>query len=150
MKRYLRVCSSLALIDVCTSTVYLKLRKDRELPSTEFEKDRAPRRAAVPDARINFQSQHGGGGGSSRDISITLGSDDPKKLEDVGNRLLAEMAKVTEIRSPRVEGHLQRPEIVLPPRFALPAPLGGPPQDLRQPSPPATLGHHAPNNPKYP
>src|SRR3546814_5331290 len=91
MKRDSLVESALSRIDVGTATVYLKLRKDSELTSTEFEKDRAPRLAAVPDARINFQSQHGGGGGSSRDISITLGSADPKKLEDVGNRLLAEM-----------------------------------------------------------
>src|SRR3546814_10795949 len=61
MKRDSLVESALSRIDVGTATVYLKLRKDRELTSTEFEKDRAPRLAAVPDARINFQSQHGGG-----------------------------------------------------------------------------------------
>src|SRR3546814_18056815 len=108
-------------------------RTDTLFPyTTLFRSDRAPRLAAVPDARINFQSQHGGGGGSSRDISITLGSDDPKKLEDVGNRLLAEMAKVKEIRSPRVEGNLQRPEIVIRPRFALAAQLGVTTQAPRQ------------------
>src|SRR3546814_13292148 len=70
MKRDSLVESALSRIDVGTATVYLTLRKDRELTSTEFEKDRAPRLDAVPDARIHFQSQHGGGGGSSRAIPI--------------------------------------------------------------------------------
>ena len=149
MKRDPLVESALSRIDVGTATVYLKLRKDRELTSTEFEKDRAPRLAQVPDARINFQSQHGGGGGSSRDISITLGSDDPKKLEDVGNRLLAEMARVKEIRSPRVEGNLQRPEIVIRPRFALAAQLGVTTQALSQSIRVATLGEIDQNSAKF-
>jgi len=149
MKRDPLVESALSRIDVGTATVYLKLRKDRELTSTEFEKDRAPRLAEVPDARINFQSQHGGGGGSSRDISITLGSDDPKKLEDVGNRLLAEMARVKEIRSPRVEGNLQRPEIVIRPRFALAAQLGVTTQALSQSIRVATLGEIDQNSAKF-
>src|SRR3546814_18647568 len=113
MKRDSLVESALSRIDVGTATVYLKLRKDRELTSTEFEKDRAPRLAAVPDARINFQSQHGGGGGSSRDISITHGRGAPKKLEDVGHRLLAALAKVKETRTPPIQGNLHRPERVI-------------------------------------
>ncbi len=141
--------TTLSRIEVGSATVFLRLKKDRALSSTEFERDRAQKLMQIPDARINFQSQFGGGGGSSRDISITLGSDDPMKLEETGARLLREMAKVPEIRAPRVEGNLQRPEIVIRPRFALAAQLGVTTQALSQTIRVATLGEIDQNSPKF-
>jgi len=141
--------TTLSRIEVGSATVFLRLKKDRPLTSTEFERDRAQKLLQIPDARINFQSQFGGGGGSSRDISITLGSDDPVKLEETGARLLREMAKVSEIRAPRVEGNLQRPEIVIRPRFALAAQLGVTTQALSQTIRVATLGEIDQNSPKF-
>ena len=141
--------TTLSRIEVGSATVFLRLKKDRTLTSTEFERDRAPKLMQIPDARINFQSQFGGGGGSNRDISITLGSDDPAKLEVAGAQLLREMAKVSEIRAPRVEGNLQRPEIVIRPRFALAAQLGVTTQALSQTIRIATLGDIDQNSPKF-
>jgi multidrug efflux pump subunit AcrB len=141
--------TTLSRIEVGSATIFLRLKKDRVLTSTEFERDRAQKLMQIPDARINFQSQFGGGGGSSRDISITLGSDDPVKLEETGARLLREMAKVPEIRAPRVEGNLQRPEIVIRPRFALAAQLGVTTQALSQTIRVATLGEIDQNSPKF-
>ena len=141
--------TTLSRIDVGNATVYARLRKDRELTSTEFERDRAPKLLQIPDARINFASQFGPGGGSSRDISITLGGDDPVELERVGNALLAQMAKLPEIRAPRVEGNLQRPEIVVRPRFALAAQLGVTTQALSQAVRIATLGEIDQNSAKF-
>src|SRR3546814_1988925 len=92
MKRDSLVESALSRIDVGTATVYLKLRKDRELTYTEFEKDRAPRLAAVPDARNNLQSQHPAAGGSSRHISNTLRTDGRNKLHHDDHPLLAPSA----------------------------------------------------------
>src|SRR3546814_17686928 len=63
MKRDSLVESALSRIDVGTATVYLKLRKARELTSTAFETERAPTLAAVPAPRITFHSPHGRGGG---------------------------------------------------------------------------------------
>ena len=141
--------TTLSRIEVGSATVFLRLKKDRATSSTEFERDRAPKLMSVPDARINFQSQFGGGGGSNRDISITLGSDDPVELEKAGAQLLREMAKVPEIRAPRVEGNLQRPEIVIRPRFALAAQLGVTTQALSQTIRIATLGEIDQNSPKF-
>src|SRR3546814_5551498 len=73
-------------------------------------------------ARVNCQSQSGGGFG--RDIIIMFGSDDPAKLEQTANKLVAEMAGIHEIRAPRVAGDMNRPEIVIKPRFDLAASLG--------------------------
>src|SRR3546814_6285129 len=59
------------------------------------------------------------------------------------------MAKVKESRSPRVEGNLQRPEIVIRPRFALAAQLGVTTQALSQSIRVATLGEIDQNSAKF-
>src|SRR3546814_18126286 len=81
-------------------------------------------RSQVPDARVNFMSQNGGGGGSNRDVSITLGGDDPEQLMQVATQLVGEMGGVSDIVAPRIEGNLQRPEIVIRPRLDLDAAIG--------------------------
>ena len=44
-----------------------------------------PQLAAIPDARVNFQNQNGWGG-SSRDLSIVFGGDDPALLQRPATR----------------------------------------------------------------
>ena len=132
MERDPLVEGTLSRIEVGSATVFLRLRKDRAITSTEFERDRAPKLMQIPDARLNFQSQFAGSGGGSRDISITIGSDDPEMLEATGAQLLREMATVSEIRAVRIEGNLQRPEIIVKPRFDLAAQLGVTTQALSQ------------------
>ena len=138
----------LSRIEVASATVYLRLKNDRALSSTEFERDRASELMQIPDARIYFQSQSGGGG-SSRDISITLGGDDPTKLEKTGAQLLREMAGVSEIRAPRVEGNLQRPEIIITPRFDVAAQIGVTTRSLSQTIRVATAGEIDQNSAKF-
>src|SRR3546814_5301416 len=70
----------------------------------------APKLQDIADARVNFQSQSGGGFG--RDITIMLGSDDPELLETTAHQLVQEMEGIKEIRAPRLNGDLQRPEIL--------------------------------------
>ena len=95
----------------------------RTVKSTEFERGLAPQLAAIPDARVSFRSQFGWGG-SSRDLSITLGGDDPAKLNETANKLVKEMEKLPMIVAPRVSGDLKRPEIIIRPRSDLAASLG--------------------------
>jgi len=95
----------------------------RTVKSTEFERGLAPQLAAIPDARVSFRSQFGWGG-SSRDLSITLGGDDPVKLNETANKLVKEMEKLPMIVAPRVSGDLKRPEIIIRPRSDLAASLG--------------------------
>ncbi|MGJ3648546.1 efflux RND transporter permease subunit [Sphingomonas sp. GlSt437] len=110
-------------INVGSANVFLTLRKDRKRTSTEFERAYAPELNKIPDARIFFQSQ-GGGGVSGRDITITLGGSDPVLLTQTANQLVDEMSHVAEIRAPRVVGDLQRPEITIKPRLDLAASMG--------------------------
>ncbi len=105
------------LVDDAT---YDAMRKSK---STEFERGLAPQLAAIPDARVTFRSQFGWGG-SSRDLSITLGGDDPVKLNETANQLVKEMEKLPMVVAPRVSGDLKRPEIIIRPRSDLAASLG--------------------------
>ena len=95
----------------------------REKTSTEFERQLAPELAKIPDARVNFQSQFGWGD-NNRDVSVTLGSDDPVLLRETADKIVREMAKIPGFLAPRIAGDLNRPEIVIKPRLDLAADLG--------------------------
>ncbi|QMW23299.1 efflux RND transporter permease subunit [Sandaracinobacteroides saxicola] len=113
---------SFAEINIGNSNIYLTLRKDRPMSSVEFERSMAPKLAAIPDARVNFQSQTGGGIG--RDMTVMLAGNDPVQLEAVASKIVDEMRGLKELRQPRIEGDVRRPEITIKPRFDLAAELG--------------------------
>jgi multidrug efflux pump subunit AcrB len=97
--------------------------KDRSINVTEWQQQLAPVLKEFPDARINFQSQNGGGP-SGRDINIQLVSDDPVLLEKTVLQIETELKGLKEVSDPRVSGDLQRPEIIIKPRFDVAADLG--------------------------
>ncbi|MBB4152727.1 multidrug efflux pump subunit AcrB [Sphingomonas jinjuensis] len=104
-------------------SVTAQLRDDRTVKSTEFERKLAPQLAAIPDARVGFRSQFGWGS-SGRDMTVTLGGDDPALLDRTAQKIVAEMAALPTLVAPRVQGNLNRPEIVIRPRLDLAANLG--------------------------
>ncbi len=126
-------------INVGSASVFITLKRDRERTSVEFERAYAPQLSQIADARVYFQSQ-GGGGGSGRDITITLGGSDPAMLNKVANELVDQMEALPELRAPRVNGDLQRPEITIRPRMDLAANLGVTTAALSQSIRIATLG----------
>jgi len=134
-------------IQTTGADIYLTLRKDRPISSVEWERKIAPKFQQVADARVNFQSQSGGGFG--RDIIIMFGSDDPVKLEQTANKLVSEMVGIHEIRAPRVAGDMNRPEIVIKPRFDLAASLGVTTAALSQTIRVATIGDIDQNSAKF-
>ena len=133
---------------VNTGRVTATLKDKRTLTSTEFERSMAPQLAAIPDARVAFRSQFSFGG-SSRDLNVTLGGDDPVLLQNTANRIVAEMAKLPTVTAPRVSGNLQRPEIVIKPRFDLAANLGVTTQALSTAIRIATLGDIDQNSARF-
>jgi len=140
-------------INVGSATLNLMLDKDRERTSVEIERSLAPKLAAIADARVNFQSQSGGGpeggSGGGRDITLHLGSDDPVKLIATANKIAAEMESLPELRAPRVSGDLVRPEIIIRPRQDLAADLGVTTTALGQTIRLATLGDIDQNSAKF-
>ena len=103
--------------------VRVMLAENRTMTSNEFERMMTPQLVAIPDARANFQNQNGWGG-ASRDIGITFGGDDPATLTRQSDLIVEQMGALRSVRAPRVEGGLQRPEIIVRPRMDLAADLG--------------------------
>jgi multidrug efflux pump subunit AcrB len=137
-------------VNVGTGRVSIVLKKDREVTSTEFQRNLSPTLATVPDARVSFQSQQGGGpDADSRDIMLYLGGEDPAELTTVANELAKEMATVPGLVAPRVGSNLARPEITIKPRFDLAADLGVTTAALSQTIRIATLGDIEQNSAKF-
>jgi multidrug efflux pump subunit AcrB len=135
--------------EVRRATMYVELvdRSDREATTKEFERRMAPQLAAVPDARINFQSF--GGGGQGRDIVIMLAADDPVALEDTARKVEREMQGLRILRDARIDGDLQRPEILIKPKFDMAAQMGVSTASLSQTIRIATLGDIEQNMAKF-
>jgi multidrug efflux pump subunit AcrB len=137
-------------VNVASGRVSIVLKKDREVTSTEFERAMSPTLAAIPDARVSFQSQGGGGpDADSRDIMLYLGGDDPEQLKAVANKIAKEMEGIPDLRAPRVGSQLAQPEITIKPRFDLAADLGVTTTALSQTIRIATLGDIEQNSAKF-
>jgi multidrug efflux pump subunit AcrB len=137
-------------INVGEGHVNIVLKKDRKVKSTEFERNLSPTLAAIPDARVSFQSQQGGGpDADSRDIMLYLGGEDPAQLKDVANKIAKEMATIPGLVAPRVGSNLAQPEITIKPHFDLAADLGVTTAALSQTIRIATLGEIEQNSAKF-
>ena len=137
-------------VNVGEGHVNIVLKKHRELNSTEFERKLSPTMAAIPDARVSFQSQNGGGpDGDSRDIMLFLGGEDPAQLTAVANNIAKEMATIPGLVAPRVGSNLAQPEITITPHFDLAADLGVTTAALSQTIRIATLGDIEQNSAKF-
>ncbi|MFL6746017.1 MAG: efflux RND transporter permease subunit [Sphingomicrobium sp.] len=137
-------------VNVGTGRVNIVLKKNRQLTSTEFERQLSPTLSAFPDARVSFMSQNGGGpDADQRDIMLYLGGDDPVQLTAVANRIAKEMETVPGLRAPRVGSQLAQPEITIKPRFDLAADLGVTTAALSQTIRIATLGDIEQNSAKF-
>ena len=134
-------------IQTTSANIYLTLKKTRPMSSIEWERRTAPKFQEIADARINFQSQAGGGFG--RDITVMFGSEDAERLQQTANQLVREMTEVREIRAPRVQGDLSRPEIIIKPRLDLAASMGVTTAALSQAIRVATIGEIDQNTAKF-
>lgn len=122
-----------------SSSIFVKLKEDRQRTSVEFERELAPELAKFPDARVRFQSQSGGFG-SGRDMTVMLAGSDPVLLDQTAARLVEEMRGLKSLVAPRISADLNRPEIIITPRDKIAAELGITTVALSQTIRIATLG----------
>jgi len=130
------------------ANIFITLKKDRERSSIDYERDITPRLAQIADARVSFLSQSGGGG-TGRDISVMLSGSDPVLLNDTASKLVDEMSRLKEIRAPRVNADLRRPELLIKPQLDLAAQLGVTTTALSQTIRIATMGDIDQNSAKF-
>ena len=142
------VLHAVEYIEVGSAEIVMNLRDERKRSSTEFERAMQPIMSRIPDARINFESQNGGGS-SSRDVSVMLAGDDPAALSAAATKVAEEMKNLPGLRQPRVESDLPRPEVVIKPRLDLAADLGVTTAALSQTIRIATLGDIDQNAAKF-
>ena len=126
--------------DIRRGSLYVELVEagDREASTKEFERRLAPQMAAVPDARVFFESQSAGGGG--RAMTIMLAGDDPNLLDETARKVEREMQGMTMLREARINGDMERPEILIRPKFDMAAQLGVSVASLSQTIRIATIG----------
>jgi multidrug efflux pump subunit AcrB len=131
------------------ANIFITLKEDRERTSIEFERSLAPRLSQIPDARVSFASQSGGGG-TGRDISVMLTGSDPALLESTAAKLVEQMKTLSGlVVAPRVSADMRRPEIIVKPRLDLAASLGVTTASLSQAIRIATIGEIDQNSAKF-
>ncbi len=128
--------------------VTAQLKEDRTEKSNDFERRLAPELLKIADARVTFRSQ-GGWGSSGRDLTITLGGEDPELLTQTAIKLVDQMSKLKTVVAPRITGDLQRPEITIKPRLDLAANLGVTTAALSNAIRTATMGDIEQNSAKF-
>ncbi len=149
MREEQEVALALGVAREGSGVIRLVLKSDRERPSTEFEEELTPVLQTFPDARVNFENQQGGGGGTGRAISIMLAGSDPTQLNRTAQILVEQMQSVRGAIAPRIDYDLQRPELIIRPREDLAAQLGVTTQSLSQAIRIATLGDIDENAAKF-
>ena len=131
------------------ASIFITLYDERARTSQKFEEDLTPQLTKIADARVTFQANGPGGGGSGRDVSVMLSGSDPKKLDETAAILVEQMKTLPELRAPRISADLQRPELLIKPRTDLAAQLGVSTLALSQTIRIATLGDIDQNSAKF-
>ncbi len=134
---------------VRNATLYITLlpSTERKLSQKQWESKLISELKEIPDVRLNFVSQDGGGGG--RDVTLYITGEDTPLVEATARRAIEEMRTLPEVRDPRINGDLPRPEILIRPRLDLAAELGVTVATISEAVRIATLGDLAQNAAKF-
>ncbi len=121
--------------------------KAERLHQYEFEQAMRPVFQAIPGARIAFRSQ--GAGGSSKDLSIILKSQNPESLMTTAAALEAQMRELPGLVDVTSSLSLVRPELIVEPDPQRAADLGVSVQAIARTASLATIGDNESNLPKF-
>ena len=106
------------------ATLFVSLvpRSERDVSQKDWERRVIKELKRIPDARIDFSNQSGAGGG--RDVNLYVVGSDPVQVNRSAQKLVQEMRGLSEVRDPRINADMSRPEILIRPRLDLAAQLG--------------------------
>jgi hydrophobe/amphiphile efflux-1 (HAE1) family protein len=135
--------------EIRTGQLYIQLvpRNQRKVTQKQWEVRVLKELKTIPDAEIHFNKMGGGGGG--RDVNLYITGDDPQLTQATAEKVVDEMRAMPELRNARIDGDLQRPEILIKPRFDLAAQLGVTVSSISETIRIATLGDIDQNSAKF-
>jgi hydrophobe/amphiphile efflux-1 (HAE1) family protein len=134
--------------EVRAGNLYIQLvpPEKRKLSQKQWEAQVIGELRSIPDARMNFQSQSDGGG---RDLTLYLVGSNPDLVERTAREAIEQMRTLKELRDPRINGDMARPELVVRPRLDQAAQLGVTVANISETVRLATLGDLPQNNAKF-
>jgi hydrophobe/amphiphile efflux-1 (HAE1) family protein len=134
--------------EVRSGNIYVQLVPpgQRKLSQKQFEAEVTKELRVIPDARLNFRSQADGGG---RDLTLFVVGSNPELVERTAHTAIEQMRTLKELRDPRINGDMARPELVIHPRLDLAAQLGVTVAAISETVRVATLGEIAQNEAKF-
>ena len=134
--------------EVRTGQLFVQLvpRSQRHIKEKDWERKIEKQLHGIADARVTFQSQQDGGG---RDITLFVVGSNPVLAEQTARELVAQMRTLKELREPRINGDMPRPELVIHPRLDLAAQLGVTVAAISDTVRVATLGEISQNAAKF-
>lgn len=109
--------------EVRSGSLYIQLvpPAQRKLTQLQFQKMVTEELRSIPDARMTFQSQSDGDG---RDLTLYVVGSNPELAQRTARELVEQMRTLKELRDPRINGDMARPELMVRPRLDEAAQLG--------------------------
>ncbi len=128
-------------------TVNLVPKAKRDISQREFQEQMRTELATIPGARISFQSQ--GAGGSDKDVSLILRSNNPDILVETANNLEKQMREIPGLVEVTSSTSLVKPEIIIEPDPQRAADLGVSVQAIANTASLASIGNNEFNLAKF-
>ncbi len=117
----------------------------RSLSQQQWEEQVARELRVIPDARLQFQKPSESG----HDLNLYVVGNDPEAVERVAHEAIAEMQTLPELRDPRIDGEMARPELIVRPYLDTAAQLGVTVDSISETVRLATLGDLPQNEARF-
>jgi multidrug efflux pump subunit AcrB len=132
---------------VRNANLYVQLvpPSQRSLSQKDWEAQVSKELLVVPDARLQFQKQSDSG----HDLNLYVVGNNPELVERTAREAIVEMRTLKELKEPRIDGEMARPELVVHPHLDVAAQLGVTVANISETVRLATLGDLPQNNAKF-
>ncbi len=117
----------------------------RKLSQKQWEEKVGTELQVIPDARVQFEKQSENG----HDLNLYVVGNDPEAVERTAREAITEMRTLRELRDPRIDGEMARPELVVHPHLDVAAQLGVTAESISETVRLATLGDLPQNEAKF-